>query len=42
MNPINLMNRIDLIYWMNIGEYVKKKDKIDMLDFLYKQCKMHH
>ena len=45
MNPIdlmNLINRIDLIYWMNIGEYVKNKDKIDMLDFLYKQCKKHH
>lgn len=29
-------------YWLMIGEYVKNKDKIDMLDFLYKQCKMHH
>lgn len=42
MNIIDLMNRIDLMYWMNIGEYVKKKDKIDMFDFLYKQCKKHH
>ena len=31
-----------LTYWMNIGEYIKKKDKIDMLDFLYKQCKKYH
>ena len=29
-------------YWMNLGKYVKNKDKIDMLDFLYKQCKLHH
>ena len=27
MNLIDLMNRIDLMYWMNIGEYIKKKDK---------------
>ena len=29
-------------YWMNIGNYIKNKDKLDMLDFLYKQCKTHH
>jgi hypothetical protein len=29
-------------YWMNLGNYIKNKDKIDALDFLYKQCKMHH
>lgn len=37
-----LINSINLIYWTNIGEYIKKKDKIDMLDFLYNQCKKHH
>lgn len=31
-----------LYYWMNLGKYVENKDKIDMLDFLYKQCKLHH
>ena len=36
------MDPINLIYWMNIGQYVKMKDKIDMIDFLYKQCKKHH
>jgi hypothetical protein len=33
---------MDLDYWITIGNYVKNKDKIDMLDFLYKQCKTHH
>jgi len=33
---------MDLDYWITIGNYVKNKDKIDMLDFLYKQCKMYH
>ena len=31
-----------LYYWMNLGKYVENKDKIDMIDFLYKQCKLHH
>ena len=29
-------------YWIKIGNYIKNKDKIDMFDFLYKQCKSHH
>ena len=29
-------------YWVRIGNYIKNKDKIDMFDFLYKQCKQHH
>lgn len=29
-------------YWLRIGKYVKNKDKIDLFDFLYKQCKKHH
>ena len=29
-------------YWMILGKYIKNKDKIDALDFLYKQCKIHH
>jgi hypothetical protein len=33
---------MDFICWRNIGQYVKNKDKIDMFDFLYKQCKKHH
>jgi hypothetical protein len=33
---------MDLDYWTTIGNYVKNKDKIDMLDFLYKQCKIYH
>ena len=36
------MENLSIYYWMNIGKFVKNKDKIDMLDFLYKQCKMHH
>ena len=36
------MDQINLYYWMTIGKYVKNKDKIDTLDFLYKQCKRHH
>ena len=36
------MENLTLYYWMNLGNYVKNKDKIDMLEFLYKQCKMHH
>jgi hypothetical protein len=39
---MNSTDLIDLFYWLNIGKYVKNKDKIDMLDFLYKQCKLHH
>jgi len=29
-------------YWMNLGNYIKNKDKLDRLDFLYRQCKIHH
>jgi hypothetical protein len=36
------MEQFHLQYWMSIGKYVKNKDKIDILDFLYKQCKLHH
>jgi hypothetical protein len=36
------MEKMTLYYWMNLGKYVENKDKIDMLDFLYKQCKLHH
>ena len=31
-----------LYYWMKIGNYVQKKDKIDILHFLYNQCKIYH
>lgn len=31
-----------LSYWMKIGKYVQNKDKIDMLHFLYNQCKLYH
>jgi len=30
------------LYWMKIGNYINKRDKLDHLDFLYKQCKLHH
>lgn len=33
---------MELICWCKIGIYMKKKEKIDTLDFLYKQCKRHH
>ena len=33
---------MELLYWITIGNYIKNKDKIDMFDFLYKQCKKHH
>jgi len=36
------MENLSIHYWMIIGNYVKNKDKIDVLDFLYKQCKSHH
>jgi hypothetical protein len=36
------MEKMTLYYWMNLGKYVENKDKIDMIDFLYKQCKLHH
>lgn len=31
-----------LLYWIKIGNYINKTDKLDCLDFLYKQCKLHH
>jgi len=33
---------MDLVCWENIGKYINNKVKIDILDFLYKQCKQHH
>jgi hypothetical protein len=32
----------ELLYWIKIGNYINKTDKLDRLDFLYKQCKLHH
>jgi hypothetical protein len=32
----------NLYYWMKIGKYVRNKDKIDTLHFLYNQCKLYH
>jgi hypothetical protein len=32
----------ELLYWLKIGNYINKTDKLDRLDFLYKQCKVHH
>ena len=33
---------MELINWKSIGKYVKNKERIDILHFLYNQCKMHH
>ena len=32
----------ELLYWIKIGNYINKTDKLDRLDFLYKQCKLYH
>ena len=33
---------MEINYWIILGEYIKKIEKIDTLHFLYKQCKLHH
>ena len=32
----------ELLYWIKIGNYINKTDKLDRLDFLYKQCTIYH
>ena len=32
----------ELLYWIKIGNYINKTDKLYCLSFLYKQCKLHH
>ena len=45
-NQLNQLNEYDcqneLSYWIKIGNYINKTEKLDRLDFLYKQCKLHH
>lgn len=47
LNKLNKLNKLvdcqnELLYWIKIGNYINKTDKLDRLDFLYKQCKIHH
>ena len=32
----------ELLYWLKIGNYINKTDKLDRFYFLYKQCKLYH
>jgi len=41
-NWINFDYQNELLYWIKIGNYINKTDKLDRFDFLYKQCKLYH
>lgn len=42
MMKLQILQNDNLYYWMKIGKYIQMKDKIDILHFLYNQCKIYH